>query len=139
MTRGGPLHALYVACSYMVSSGARTSTLGTLIIPLGCLCCQATTRTMIPTLEVSPSSCSSYLPQDRLGSCNYCRGFESVSNKVLAGWNHVAWHQETQETPLASVIDLPVRQLLPNRLQISRLILQLDRCGDLFYYALLPD
>ncbi|KEQ93808.1 hypothetical protein AUEXF2481DRAFT_306876 [Aureobasidium subglaciale EXF-2481] len=30
----GPLHALYVACSHVISSGGRTSTLGTLIIPL---------------------------------------------------------------------------------------------------------
>jgi hypothetical protein len=45
-----------------------------------------------------------------------------MSNKVSFGSNHVAWHQETQETALAPVIDLPFRDLSLCEGPISRLV-----------------
>jgi hypothetical protein len=50
-----------------------------------------------------------------------------MSNKVSFGWNHVAWHQGTQETALASVIDLPFCHLSLCERPISRLVVHPER------------
>lgn len=66
-------------------------------------------------------------------------GSELMSNKVSHGWNHVAWHQETQETVLASVIDLPVRDSSLCGQDLSERTLQPEERRELCYYALLAD
>lgn len=62
-----------------------------------------------------------------------------MSNKVSHGWNHVAWHQETQETVLASVMDLPVRHLSLCGLELFKRPLQPEQRSKLCDYALLAD
>jgi hypothetical protein len=100
----GLLHVLYVVGSYVLSSGGRTSTLGILIVLLDVYAAKQRHVRWCPRYHGSH-------PQDGLGSRDYRQGFESIPNKVSFGWNHVAWHQETQEIALASVIDLPFRHL----------------------------
>jgi len=50
-----------------------------------------------------------------------------------------AWHQETQETALASVIDLPVRHLSPCKRALSRLVVQIEGRRYLYVYTLSAD
>jgi hypothetical protein len=125
----GLLHVLYVVGSYVLSSGGRTSTLGILIVLLDVYAAKQRHVQWCPRYHGPP-------PHDGLGSCDYCQGFESMSNKVSFGWNHVAWHQETQETALASVIDLPFRHLSLCERPIPRLVVHPERRRQSRVYTL---
>ena len=126
----GPSRALYVAWSHVFSSGGRTSTLGTLIFLW--MFMPPSRHTYNGTHVVL----NSFL-RIVLEVVTIVKGLSQYPIRCRVVGTMFAWHQETQETALASVIDLPVRHRSPCKQAISERVLQLKRRRYLRVYAVL--